>query len=136
LCFILHKTVYFFTALKMSKKNKHRGEVLRDVILQSNMSKTTIAKKAGYSRGSVYIHIANPELPAQILQDYGRVLRHDFSEDFPEIAWKLAEESPELNDLPETIEEAIRQSDLWRNKYYALLEKYQKLLEEKINKSF
>lgn len=117
--------------MKTRKNSKHRGEVLQEAVNDSGLSITLIVKKAGYSRSSYYNHIADPELSFDILENYGKALRHDFSGEFPQMnSLRLEEEEIEYG-RPDTLDKALQQLDKYKEKYFTLLEKYNKLLEEK-----
>jgi len=95
------------------------------------LNKEEVAVKAGYSRSAYYKHIDNPELDYHILIAYGKAIRHDFTEEFPEMPRYLIEEPEEIYGKTLTLEEAIHQRDLWKDKYIELLEKYNKLIENR-----
>jgi hypothetical protein len=118
--------------VKTRKKYIHRGEVLRAAVSKSDLTIEQAANKAGYKRSSYYHHIEDPDLPFNILEKYGKAIKYDFTEDFPEMNKYLFEDPAETYTTL-TFEEAIRQRDQWREKYYQLLEKYQRLIEEKWN---
>jgi hypothetical protein len=118
--------------MRSKKANMHRGEALQIAVSNSGLSITKVVKRAGYSRSSYYIHITDPKLAYDIMAQYSRAINHDFSDDFPEMARYLLKEDEEIYGEPDTIEMAVKQRNNWRDKYYFLLEKYQKLLEEKI----
>ncbi len=116
------------------KKNIHRGQLLKAAVELQKANRELIARKAGYARPTYYKHIEDKNLPFHILAAYGRALGHDFSEDLPEMPKYLAgEHQGDYGDKP-TLEEAIQQRDAWRDKYYALMEKYYKLVEEKMRR--
>lgn len=121
--------------MKINKKHNHRGELLRQIIAESGLTKTSVAEKAGFSRSSYYNHITEPDLSLEILLKYGKVLKYNFIEEFPELIKNVVEESSTkytLDSKPETIEEAIHQLNIWKEKYFELLEKYQTALELQI----
>ena len=130
---VLHNCISFFIPVK-SKKSIHRGEVLQNAISKSGVSVTLAAKRAGYSRSSYYNHILDPQLDFSILKDYGKAIRHDFSVDIPEMQTMHMEEDNETYVKPATLEQAIKEAERWRQKYYNLLEKYHHLIEEKIKR--
>jgi hypothetical protein len=120
--------------VKSKKTSAHRGEVLQTVVNESGLSITSLVKRVGYSRSSYYNHILDPQLDFGILEQYGKVLKHDFSINFPERSSQLVQEDPEEYNKPSTIEQAIKMAEKWKEKYYAVLEKYHQLLEERIKK--
>ena len=120
--------------MKSKKSFVHRGEVLQIAMKNSNLSIVEAVKRAGYSRASYYNHIMEPELSFEILKDYGKAIRYDFSVDFPEMEKFIVEDDSEGYNTPNTLDQAIKEVEKWRQKYYSLLEKYHKLIEEKIKR--
>ena len=90
------------------------------------------AKKAGYSRSAYYKHIENPNLEYHILMAYGKAIGHDFTEEFPDMPKYLVEDPEhEIFKTPKTFEDAVRLMETWKGKYVELIEKYNRLLEER-----
>lgn len=115
------------------KKTKlNRGQVLSTAVEASRINKEKVAVKAGYSRSSYYKHISNPDLDFHILAAYGKAIGYDFSDQFPEMPRYMVYDPEENYQSPQTIAEAIVQRDAWKDKYYELLEKYNILMEEKL----
>jgi len=110
----------------------NRGQVLAAVVEASGLGKEEAAKKAGYTRSAYYKHIENPNLDYHILMSYGKAIRHDFTEEFPDMPRYMMEEPDEAYGKPKTLEEAVKLMDIWKNKYLELMEKYNRLIEEKI----
>ena len=96
----------------------------------TGLNKEEVAVKAGYSRSSYYKHIDNPDLDFHILIAYGRAMKHDFTDEFPEMPRYLLQDPEEPYPQPLTLDEAIRQRDYWKDKYIEMLEKYNRLMEE------
>lgn len=117
--------------MKARKTYIHRGEILRKATGNSDLNIKQITKRAGYSRSSYYNHIGDPDLSYDILMAYGKAMQYDFTKDLPEMNKYLFEDPSESYTIL-TVEEAMRQRDHWRDKYYDLLEKYHKLVEEKL----
>lgn len=110
----------------------NRGQILATIVGSSKLTKSEAAIRAGYTRSSYYKHIENPELDYHILMAYGKAIGHDFTEEFPDMPKYVLEESEAAYGQPKTIEEAIQQKEIWKNKYLELLEKYNRLMEEKL----
>ena len=110
----------------MRKKQLHRGEIVQRIAEASELSIIKIIKKAGYkSTTSYYRHVQMADLSLEIVHKYGEALKHDFSLEIPEIKevdWLVESGNPK------TIQEAIRERDYWRDKYYSVLEKNNELL--------
>ena len=70
----MNTIVYFFTVLKSSKKNTHRGQLLKRLVAENGISISKLVKKVGISRSSFYNHIEDPDLSVDILIKYGQVL--------------------------------------------------------------
>jgi hypothetical protein len=130
----LHINVDSFNPVSTSKKHIHRGQLLEAAVKASRMNIEFVAKKAGYSRASYYKHKEDRDLEYHILAAYGKALKHDFTEDLPQMPKYLVEEPEESYGKPLTLKDAIKQKDIWREKYYELLEKYNRLIEEKVKK--
>lgn len=115
----------------MNKKiSRHRGEVLKEAVDRSRRKKEAVAKSAGYTRASYYIHIKDRDLPDHIMEAYGKALGVDFLEQFPEMRPYMEEPVVEYRNAM-TTEDLIADRDKWKNKYIVLLERFNKLLEEK-----
>jgi len=129
-------TVVFIslTPLKKSKAYIHRGHILKDAVEATRFKKGDIAAKAGYTRSSYYKHILDAELPYHILAAYGKALKIDFTDELPEMPKYLIEEKDTLYTKGMTIEDLLKQVEYWKDKYIELLEKYNRLIEEKRGK--
>jgi hypothetical protein len=130
----LNINVYSFNPVSTSKKHIHRGQLLENAVKASRLNIEFVADKAGYSRSSYYKHKEERDLDYHILAAYGRALKHDFTEDLPEMPKYIMEEPGETYGKTPSLQDAIKQRDQWRDKYYELLEKYNKMIEEKMKK--
>jgi hypothetical protein len=122
------------TLLKNKKTKLHRGKILSAAVKQSRYTKVNAAKRANYSRSSYYKHIADPDLDFDILARYGKAIGYDFTEEFPEMPKYIVEEPQESYQQPLTIEQLIRDRDHWKDKYVELLERYNRQIEERMEK--
>lgn len=125
-----HNCVYFFTLLKTKEKHTHRGEVLQAAVKKSPLSITQLVKRMGMSRGTYYNHIDDPNLTFETLEQYGKVLGYDFTNDFPEMQKYIVEEPVMPYGEPKSLNEAIKQRDYWRSQADVWKNKYIELLEE------
>ncbi|HEU4472865.1 MAG TPA: hypothetical protein VFR58_17345 [Flavisolibacter sp.] len=116
--------------MKSKHTHIHRGQLLEDVVKASGIKKEKVALKAGYQRTSYYKHIKEPELPYHILAAYGKAIKYDFTELFPEMPKYLFQEPEEAYNKELTLDEARSQIDYWKNKYIELLEQFNKLVLE------
>lgn len=118
--------------LKKSKKsNLHRGELLKKITAESNLSVGDIVSRMGYSsRNTFYSHLKKHDLSLALLKRYGRVLHYDFSTNIEEMSnFKFAEEIPLLKP-PVNQKDATNQRDYYHRLYMELLEEKRKLEEE------
>ena len=105
-----------------------RGRLLAIAVEGTGLNKEDVAAKAGYSRSAYYKHIENPNLDDHILIAYGRAMNYDFTEHLPELPKYLKQDGDSANSNAEL----LRQRDYWKDKYVELLEKYNKMIEEKL----
>ncbi len=123
-------SVYFFTFLKTKKKYIHRGEILAAAVKKRSIRIVNLAKRMGISRGTYYNHIEDPDLSLDLLEQYGKVLNYDFTEDVTGMQKYSTDDPVEPYNEPKNMEEAIRQRDYWRKKSDHWKDKYIELLEE------
>ena len=84
----------------------------------------------GISRGTFYNHKEDPELSYDQLEQYGKILSYDFSQDLSGMQKYVLEEPVEPYGEPKTLEEAIRQRDYWKKESDRWKDKYIQLLEQ------
>ena len=118
-----------------AKKHKlNRGQVLEAAVKASGLGIERAAKRAKYTRSAYYKHKEDPDLDYHILVRYGKAIRYDFTEEFPDMPKYLLSEPEDEYGKPQTLEEALKILDQWKNKYLELLEKYNRVIEEKMGK--
>jgi len=107
---------------------EHRGEILQNRLNvysnDSGISLSRIAEKAGYDQSTLYRHFAKHDLKLHIIQRYAKAIQYDFSEEIPEIKDLFV---TTLNSEGDSHSAAH-----WKNKYIELLERHNKMLEEKL----
>jgi transcriptional regulator with XRE-family HTH domain len=126
---------FLYRKLESIQQSIHIGKILQRAVKESGMNITVIARRAGYKRVTYYLHIKQPDLSFSILSKYAQALEHDFSGEIPGMAHQLIDEpSFEYNNDPKTLKEAKEQILLWKEKYYELLDKYVKVIENEKEK--
>lgn len=116
---------------------KHRGEIVEKAVRESAYPITKLARKLGVSRRHIYNVFENDKVDWDTILDIGRVIRHDFTKDFPEMregTLFMVHEPvvPYANAKGKGRKKSTispeEELDLWKNRYIELLEKYNELL--------
>ncbi|WP_288370376.1 hypothetical protein [uncultured Algoriphagus sp.] len=124
---------------------KHRGEILEKTVrawcAKNGFTILALSKKLEQAPSTTYRQFEKDDLPFHIIRRFGKAMGHDFRVEFPEMD---EEETYSRSDSwgqdpgtyePVTISQAIQQRDTWKEKYYELLEKHNKLLLEKLEEA-
>ena len=112
-------------------KTANRGQILKEIVKESGIGIPKLMKDTGYkNRASYYAHVAKSDLSLDILMKYAKALKYDLREHFPEMNHLLTDDPAiQYTKPPETFEDALSHTAYWRDKYYAILEKYTRLME-------
>lgn len=83
-----------------------RGEIVKRVVQDSGFSIVRLAEKIHISRAQLYLDFANPEMSFDRILAIGKVLKHDFSQEFKDIPAGLVtlvneEPAPYVRELQE-----------------------------------
>ncbi len=108
---------------------QHRGEIVEREVRLSGYSISKLAKRLGRSRRWLYNIFDNPLVPIDDILRIGSVIHVNFNPLIDELAHK-AHFQEDMKDY-KTMKEEL---DMWRNKYYQLLEEHNQLLKEKGSK--
>ena len=106
---------------------QHKGKILEKAVRESGMPLTKLSKKMAKSRRWMYNAFENENLSIDYILEIGKIIHYDFSEDIKDL--KKFKESAEHFGINSNSED----SEYWKNKYLNLLEKYNLLLESKLN---
>lgn len=115
----------------------HRGQVVRAKLDEIGVKVSKLAQRLDYSRGHMYKLFESENLGYPIIYKIGEVINYDFSHDFPEMPVKRIEqnivsEPEEVYGINTTnVYELKKAVVFWRDRYYALMEKYIAKLEGK-----
>ena len=106
---------------------QHKGKILEKAVRQSGMPLTKLSKKMEKSRRWIYNAFENENLSIEYILEIGNIIHYDFSNDMADLK-KYKEAADHFGTASNS-----SQSDYWKNKYLNLLEKYNQLLESKLN---
>lgn len=120
--------------------NSHRGEVVRMRVDKWRGSITHLSDLTGIARTTLYRQFQNPEMEWEYILDIGDVIKHDFSEDFPEIKMYMSSHVKEnaakyqrSNPKDDLLEAAIHEIDKWKDIAYRNLSESQKHLSDSLS---
>lgn len=120
----------------------HRGAYVEYIVKTSKLDgrvvhKTWLADKMGLHRKTLDLWFAKADLEVSKIREIGRIIRHDFSKDYPELREELAwTASDELNlsmnptEFPEILNRCKSERDRYKDLYINMLEKFNTLQEE------
>lgn len=111
------------------EKEQHDGKLLEMEIRSSTKSYSQVARELQANRKTLYNWFAKPELSEDVAKRVGAVIGVDLVAKYPN---QFTAERPFQANVSERIKN-MHESDLnyWRDKYYALLEKYTAIIEAK-----
>ena len=115
---------------------KHYGQIVEYLVRKNGYSITDLATELDVNRRSIYNYFQNQFLKSDIILKIGRVIRHDFSKEFPEFftpedfapsykQGKLTVVGTNSINSPVT-------EEIWKDKYLALLESYNEALLKRL----
>ena len=123
----------------------HRGAYVEYIVKTSKLDgrvvhKTWLASKMGLHRKTFDLWFAKADLEVSKIREIGRIIRHDFSKDYPELREELAwTASDELNlsmnaaEFPEILHRCKSERDRYKDLYINMLEKFNTLQEDYYN---
>lgn len=112
--------------------DKHYGHIIEKTIRRNGYSISELARLTNVNRRSIYNWFSQPNLKPEIIYRIGCALKHDFSEEFPELFseddfQKVISPEKNLTEEPFEIEEE-KSSNYWKDKYIHILEEYNRHL--------
>lgn len=117
----------------MQKQNfaymKHHGKIIESQVIRSGKKRQEIAKQLGITRQTFANKLKTPNLPIDFILRVGKILHYNFSEDIAEL--KQFNLSVASEPAIEYRTSASAKDDNWKEKYFLLLEDYNKHLRQK-----
>lgn len=133
---------YIFVSFTVTRSTMpHQGEILQEAIKSSGISITRIVEELGITRPTMYRKFKDDTLDSNFVNAIGKIIGHDFSEDFTVVQQAALPFTPSVTRLPVTpvvtqriVPAVTSDTDLSKQllalqaKYIALLEAYNELL--------
>jgi predicted transcriptional regulator len=108
---------------------QHKGEIIEKAVRESGFSITRLAERMGKSRRWVYQIFESQSVPVDYILAIGKIIHHDFTEEIEELkSYKMNLASQITNDQQHSFGNDKDEVEYWKNKYLAVLEKYNDLL--------
>lgn len=104
---------------------KHHGEIIESAVRTSAYPISTLARKLGVTRQTVYNLFATPVVSWDRIVAIGAIINYDFSKDIKSLKTKVYGAQTDTDLIFKDSTEEVR---YWKNKYILLLEKYNELL--------
>lgn len=108
----------------------HRGKILHQATKLHPSSIKDIVEAAGYRYGTFFKHIKSKDLAYSIIAKYGKVMRKDFSVEFPEMANMPHLKFIKQDNIGLSVEQLQSELNDLRHKYSTILEKHTTAMEE------
>lgn len=103
----------------------HRGEIVIKVIREKKINISKLADTLKINRGTFYNWMNQPNLPFADIIRIGKIIRHDFIEEFSN-----SKEYKEVAILEDEQAEYGKSTNSFKEKYYTLLEQQNELLRQ------
>ncbi|TWR25255.1 TetR/AcrR family transcriptional regulator [Mucilaginibacter pallidiroseus] len=116
---------------------KHNGQITEYLVRKNGFSITELAIALNVNRRSIYNYFQNKHLKYDVMLKIGRIIRHDFSQEFPEYFTSEEFEVSNKQYSNNVMDSHIQSTEdgIWKDKYIDLLEKHQQLLLSRIAKN-
>ncbi|TWR28865.1 hypothetical protein FPZ43_11380 [Mucilaginibacter pallidiroseus] len=118
---------------------KHYGQIVEFQVRKNGYSLTDLAIELSVNRRTIYNYFENKFLKTEVIFKIGCIIRHDFSIEFPELFTK---EDFVLHNNRKHFARQLNRAhskaivdDPWKDKYLNLLEAYNQVLLNKLNKT-
>lgn len=111
--------------------DKHYGEIIERTIRRNGYSISELARLMKVNRRSIYNWFNQPKFKPDIIFKIGCALKHDFSNEFPELFSSEDFQNAFSNHKllnSELLFEEREKINYWKDKYISLLEEYNQIL--------
>ncbi|MBL4676776.1 MAG: hypothetical protein JKY70_11325 [Mucilaginibacter sp.] len=114
--------------------NHHQGQTIEYIVRKNSFSISNLALQLGVNRRTLYNYFGSATIKPSVILQIGGILRHDFSKEFPHM-FQSQEFETTINAVPKfsLMANSSPDDELYKEKYVALLEKYNSLLLDLVN---
>lgn len=115
--------------------DKHYGHIIERIIRRNGYSISELARLTNVNRRSIYNWFNQKSLKPEIIFRIGCALKHDFSEEFPELFTEDEFQKvivPPKNHNEDSEDNPEGSSSYWKDKYIKILEEYNRLLVNQV----
>ena len=108
----------------------HHGQVIELTIRKKGLNITEVARLSHVNRRTVYNWFNQKYVKSEVIYQLGLLLKHDFSVEFPDLFSKedFTSQKNTINNFQEVPHEESVSQQIWKDRYIALLEDYNKVL--------
>ncbi|MBL4678250.1 MAG: TetR family transcriptional regulator [Mucilaginibacter sp.] len=110
--------------------NEHQGQTIEYIVRRNGYNISDLARALGVNRRTLYNYFKSPLIKSKIIYQAGCVVRHDFSEEFPELfaPGEFDAAFEQTSSLSLNYNQPQNEDAEYKSKYLELLEKYHELL--------
>lgn len=108
----------------------HHGQIIELTIRKKGLNITEVARLSHVNRRTVYNWFNQKYVKSEVIYQLGLLLKHDFSVEFPDLFSKedFTSQKNTINNFQEVPHEELVSQQIWKDRYIALLEDYNKVL--------
>ena len=111
--------------------DKHYGQIVEYRVRKNGYCISDLARATNVNRRSIYNWFNQKHLKNEVIYKIGCIIRHDFSQEFPEIF--KSDDFRVIHQVPDSHIRynpgySSKENELWKNKYLQLLETFNEMI--------
>nr|WP_294941711.1 hypothetical protein [uncultured Mucilaginibacter sp.] len=106
--------------------DKHHGKIIEYTLRKNDYNISDLAKSMNVNRRTLYNWFTHEKIKKDIVFRIGCIIRHDFSQQFPEM---FSSDDFNVINLPKKKQLLGDEGNFWKNKYLTLLNEYNRIAE-------
>jgi lambda repressor-like predicted transcriptional regulator len=111
--------------------DKHYGQIVEYRVRKNGYCISDLARATNVNRRSIYNWFNQKHLKNEVIYKIGCIIRHDFSQEFPEIFksedFKIIHQVPD-SQVSYIAKYSSKENEIWKNKYLQLLETFNEMI--------